>query len=506
MIKLFFTLLIILITISDVFAQELTVTECNPPISLNNPFWSNGDNIVSSSQPFGRPSGVFRTSNNSIYVTVPDTAIWTGHCVVLLRSTNNGMSWSLTSGISTSSTSISKTKMVDAGNDSLYCLFLYGTTVYCWNIVTGNFHSFTAYTNIRDFDAAASSQHALHLIIDLNSNNDIRQYATTNGGTTWPISQYISGTAAIPRIAFSGTGDTCILNYFATPLTADTGSSLIRNFRFRESTPGTLASLGVTDLIPAGTFKDQFQPTLYGGKAWLFYTTGTTGNIDLNCRQSNDNGATYGTAFTVGALTGRDEYWFDARYFTYGTGGVDLIYYSDSVTVTSSNISDRLYYTYINLGTPTSYGTPVQISQHWPFWSSRGFIPSLIESYNTAGDMGAIWVGGPYPYKLYYDGYNLTTRINNNQTELPEVYSLGQNYPNPFNPATKIDFSIPKSGNVILKIFDIVGKEVETLINKEMSAGNYTIDFNASRLSSGTYFYKLTSGVFSQTKKMILLK
>jgi hypothetical protein len=100
----------------------------------------------------------------------------------------------------------------------------------------------------------------------------------------------------------------------------------------------------------------------------------------------------------------------------------------------------------------------------------------------------------------------LTTRINNNQTEIPEVYSLGQNYPNPFNPATKIDFSIPKSGNVILKIFDIVGKEIETLINKEMSAGNYTIDFNASRLSSGTYFYKLTSGVFSQTKKMILLK
>ena len=264
--------------------------------------------------------------------------------------------------------------------------------------------------------------------------------------------------------------------------------------------------MGYTDLVPAGTFKDQFQPALYGGKAWLFYTSGTTGSIDLNCRQSNDNGATYGTAFTVGALTGRDEYWFDVTYFKYGAGGLDLIYYSDSVTVTTNNVTDRLYYTYFNLSTPTSYGAPVQISQHWPFWSSRGFIPSIIETYNTVGDMGAIWVGGPTPYRLYYDGYNLATRINNNQSEIPQVYSLGQNYPNPFNPTTKIDFSIPKNGSVTLKIFDMVGKEIETIIDKEMNAGNYTVDFNAARLSSGTYFYKLTSGSFTETKKMILVK
>ncbi|MCX6164118.1 MAG: hypothetical protein NTU73_04540, partial [Ignavibacteriae bacterium] len=350
--------------------------------------------------------------------------------------------------------------MVDAGADSIYCFFQYGSSVYCWNIINNAFNQFTAYTNIRDFDAASSASHAIHLIIDLNSNNDIRQYASTNGGQTWPVSQYISSAGAIPRIAFNSTGDTCILNYYAL-LTADTGSSVIRNFRFRESTPGTLASLGYTDVIAAGTFKDQFQPVLYKGKAWLFYTTGTTGNINLNCIQSDNGGATYGSSFTIGALTGRDEYWFDAKYFTYGSGGVDLIYYSDSASGTPSNITDRLYYTYINYGTPTAYRTPVQFSQHWPFWSSRLFIPSLIEYYNTAGDMGAIWVGGPSPYKLYWDGYNLTTRIANNQTETPNSYSLAQNYPNPFNPVTKIDFSIPKNGLVTIKIYDILGKEVE---------------------------------------------
>jgi hypothetical protein len=264
--------------------------------------------------------------------------------------------------------------------------------------------------------------------------------------------------------------------------------------------------LGFTDAIAAGTYKDQFQPALYGGKAWLFYTTGTTGNINLNCIQSNDNGATFGSSFTVGSLPSRDEYWFDAKYFTFGSGGIDLIYYSDSVASPSSNITDRLYYTYFNLATPSTYGTPVQISQHWPFWSGRMYIPSIIETYNTAGDMGAIWVGGPSPNKLYFDGYNLTTRIKNNQSETPEVYSLSQNYPNPFNPTTKIYFSIPKSNNVTLKIYDIVGKEVETLINKEMSPGNYSIDFNATKLSSGIYFYKLTSANFTQTKKMILVK
>jgi hypothetical protein len=498
---------ILLITVSVNFAQTLSVQVNDPPIPLGitNSDWSNGDFVVSSTQPFGKPHGIYRTSNSSIYVAIPDTNIGTGHCIALLRSSNNGASWVAASYISPATTAISKVKMVDAGADSLYCFFLYGTSVYCWNIVNGRLNTFTAYTNIRDFDAVASGTHALHLIIDLIGNNDVRQYGSTNGGQTWPVSQYISSAGAIPRIAFNSTGDSCILNYFAS-ITADTGSSLIRNFRFRESAPGTLTSLGYTDVIAAGTFKDQFQPVLYKGKAWLFYTTGTTGNINLNCIQSDNGGSSYGSPFTIGALPSRDEYWFDAKYFTYGSGGVDLIYYSDSVSGTPSNITDRLYYTYINYTTPTAYGTPVQFSQHWPFWSSRLFIPSIIEYYNTIGDMGAIWVGGPTPYKLYWDGYNLTTRVTNNQSETPNEYSLSQNYPNPFNPVTKIDFSIPKNGLVTIKIYDILGKEVDVLVNKEFSAGVYSIDYDASKLSSGIYFYKITAGDFSKTKKMMLIK
>jgi hypothetical protein len=99
--------------------------------------------------------------------------------------------------------------------------------------------------------------------------------------------------------------------------------------------------------------------------------------------------------------------------------------------------------------------------------------------------------------------FGTNTEITN---EVPTDYSLSQNYPNPFNPSTKIEFKIPQAGFVNLKIYDLLGREVKTLLNEEMQAGNYTIDFNASTLSSGIYFYTLNAGEFISTKKMILLK
>lgn len=89
---------------------------------------------------------------------------------------------------------------------------------------------------------------------------------------------------------------------------------------------------------------------------------------------------------------------------------------------------------------------------------------------------------------------------------LPETFVLKQNYPNPFNPTTNIEFSLSGSAFVSLKVFDILGKEVATLVNEEQSAGNYKVPFDASNLPSGTYFYTMRSGNFSQTKKLIVVK
>jgi hypothetical protein len=101
---------------------------------------------------------------------------------------------------------------------------------------------------------------------------------------------------------------------------------------------------------------------------------------------------------------------------------------------------------------------------------------------------------------------NTPTGIDDHSIELVKEYKLEQCYPNPFNPSTKIKYSIPQSSSVVIKVFDILGKEIETLVNEEKPARSYEVEFNATNLPSGVYFYQLISGNFVETKKMILLK
>ncbi len=96
--------------------------------------------------------------------------------------------------------------------------------------------------------------------------------------------------------------------------------------------------------------------------------------------------------------------------------------------------------------------------------------------------------------------------VNEENQIQPKEYLLYQNYPNPFNPSTKIRFAILNSGIVKLKVFDILGREVKILVNNELASGLHEVEFDASNLSSGIYFYRIESGSFSQTKKMILLR
>jgi hypothetical protein len=87
-----------------------------------------------------------------------------------------------------------------------------------------------------------------------------------------------------------------------------------------------------------------------------------------------------------------------------------------------------------------------------------------------------------------------------------EDYHLYQNYPNPFNPTTKINYQIPELSFVTLKVYDVLGSEVTTLVNEEKSVGSYEVDFDATSLPSGIYFFRLQAGPFVETKKMILVK
>ncbi len=101
---------------------------------------------------------------------------------------------------------------------------------------------------------------------------------------------------------------------------------------------------------------------------------------------------------------------------------------------------------------------------------------------------------------------NPLTGTENSNTTAPGEYSLEQNFPNPFNPTTNIKFSVAKAGFVKIVVFDVLGREVQTLVNNKLAEGSYEVNFDGSSLYSGIYFYKITSGDYSQVRKMVLIK
>ncbi|MBN8568670.1 MAG: T9SS type A sorting domain-containing protein [Ignavibacteria bacterium] len=121
---------------------------------------------------------------------------------------------------------------------------------------------------------------------------------------------------------------------------------------------------------------------------------------------------------------------------------------------------------------------------------------------------GAIVYNGTGNANVNYNGEDLVMVGVNGNSQTAKDYSLSQNYPNPFNPSTSIKYLIPVSGFVTLKVYDILGNEVASLVNANQNAGQYSVDFNTSNLnlSSGVYFYKLSTGNFTDVKKMSLIK
>ena len=121
--------------------------------------------------------------------------------------------------------------------------------------------------------------------------------------------------------------------------------------------------------------------------------------------------------------------------------------------------------------------------------------------------LGNTFTGGNVLNQGYLQKYRLSTiAVKEELTQLPKVFHLAQNYPNPFNPLTAIQFSLPSSGHTTLIIYDLVGHEVDMIIDKQLGSGLHTFFWDGSNFSTGVYMYQLTNGKFTQTRKMILLK
>jgi hypothetical protein len=160
-------------------------------------------------------------------------------------------------------------------------------------------------------------------------------------------------------------------------------------------------------------------------------------------------------------------------------------------------------------------GWPVLNSAAAPLDSDHDGMPDSWEiaqglNVNNAADRNNIGTGGYTMLEIYLNSLvgnnpSTTTAIHGRDVQ-PVGFTLNQNYPNPFNPSTNIEYRISKLGFVTLKVFDMLGREVATLVNGELQPGSYHATFDASHLASGVYVYQLRTGAFIQTQRMVLTK
>jgi hypothetical protein len=195
--------------------------------------------------------------------------------------------------------------------------------------------------------------------------------------------------------------------------------------------------------------------------------------------RTSDGGATW---TPMPAVSGLSDFYIA---YVKGTSG--------SYVITSNN----------NIGGPSS---PIAGSA---YSTDNGVSWSLIDNvpYGTAtfASSRVGWSGGLNEALFKWDSNLLVTGVKQTPT-IAEGFRLEQNYPNPFNPSTVIKFQVPTSKFVMLKVFDMLGREVKTLVNEELKAGSYEKTFDASGLASGVYYYRIHAGNFVETKKLMLLR
>jgi hypothetical protein len=183
--------------------------------------------------------------------------------------------------------------------------------------------------------------------------------------------------------------------------------------------------------------------------------------------------------------------------------GIDWIKYDDSTTVSH----------------PYAESDPV-LSPSPGQWDSDYAEANTVFTDNFSGDILHMWYDGSrvptstYLWRIGHATLPLDTLLNNfplgikvyDNSYILKDYFIKQNYPNPFNPTTTFEFALPHSGFVTLKVYNILGKEVATLISEKLTAGSYKYNWNASGLSSGVYLYRIQAGTYVDSRKMILLR
>lgn len=201
--------------------------------------------------------------------------------------------------------------------------------------------------------------------------------------------------------------------------------------------------------------------------------------------------------------------WIPKPSFAINRRPASLYFYYKCFPFGGDTIIGKVYF-YKNgvvIGNPV-FGTTQTISS-WTAWE----VPMTYNTSDVPDSATIFFVTGAYIQHsesiLYVDNLSfdtLITSVSLTSNELPIKFNLAQNYPNPFNPTTNISFTIPSRSFVTIKLFDIIGREITTLVSEELRSGNYSRQWNATNIPSGVYFYRLQAGSYIETKKLVLLR
>ncbi len=249
-----------------------------------------------------------------------------------------------------------------------------------------------------------------------------------------------------------------------------------------------------------GTNSSGFTQTIINA-AWANGTivVASAGNDGINVARYP---ASYTNVISVAATNSSD---IKASWSNYHST-VDICAPGTSIYSTLWN-NTYTYYEGTSMSSPIVAGTVALIWSKFPSYTATEVVNKLLAGVDNIYNVnpsyqGLLGSGRVNAYKCVLT----TTGISNYNSIVPANYAVSQNYPNPFNPTTNINFDLPKGNNVKLKVYDMSGKEVAVLLNEYKSAGKYTYTFDANSLSSGVYFYRISAGDFSDTRKMMLVK
>jgi photosystem II stability/assembly factor-like uncharacterized protein len=228
--------------------------------------------------------------------------------------------------------------------------------------------------------------------------------------------------------------------------------------------------------------------TINGGDNWISLNTNSSSNLNSIIFINSTSGWTAGQNGTVLKTTNGGDNWFTQNSHT--TYNLNQICLSNSDKGWISGDNGKLI--------ATSSGGSDWVVQNINISNKINSVAFFVNKGWLCGSDGIIY---------HTNSGTIITSIHKNTNEIPNKYCLYQNYPNPFNPSTIIKFDLPENSDVSMKIYDIQGKEIVSLINNEkLKAGNYYIDWNGERYSSGVYFCKISAGNYSRTVRMVLLK